>query len=143
MSTPDQPSMPQQPNPNQQPVAPQAPSYNAAPPAYGNVPPSYNAAPAYNAAPSYGGPAYAGQMQNEKTNTLAIVSLVLAFVVSLGAIICGHIALSQIKKTGERGHGLALAGVIIGYVGFFAGLAYIIFVIAVFIGAASMGYSTY
>jgi hypothetical protein len=67
-------------------------------------------------------------------NTLAIVGFVLAFFVSLGAIICGHIALSQIKRTGERGHGLALAAVIIGYVGLAFGLLYIvilfIFVIA-------------
>jgi hypothetical protein len=51
-----------------------------------------------------------------RTNTLAIVALVLSLTVSLGGIICGHIALSQIKRTGEGGHGLALAGTIIGYV---------------------------
>lgn len=52
---------------------------------------------------------------------LAIVSLVascagliipLAYV---AGIITGHIALSQIKRTGESGRGLALAGVIVGY----------------------------
>ncbi len=32
-------------------------------------------------------------------------------------MICGHIALSQIKRTGEGGRGLTLAGVIIGCVG--------------------------
>ncbi len=50
------------------------------------------------------------------TNTLAIIAIILGFVFPLGGIICGHIALGQIKRTGESGHGLALAGTIIGYV---------------------------
>ncbi len=50
------------------------------------------------------------------TNTLAIVALILGFVVPLGGIICGHLALGQIKRTGESGHGLAMAGTVIGYV---------------------------
>jgi hypothetical protein len=49
-------------------------------------------------------------------NTLAIVSIIAAFLLPLIGIITGHISLSQIKKRGERGHGLALAGTIIGYV---------------------------
>jgi hypothetical protein len=77
------------------------------------------------------------------TNTLAIIALVLSLVgVSLGGVICGHIALSQIRRTGEAGHGLALAGVIIGYV--FLGLTVLfvigyIVVIALAIGAAGVG----
>jgi hypothetical protein len=49
-------------------------------------------------------------------NTLAIVALVLSFVVSIGGIVCGHLALAQIKRTGEAGREFALAGLIIGYV---------------------------
>jgi len=64
---------------------------------------------------------YAAAPTGPKTNTLAIVSLVLAFFISLGAVICGHIALSQIKKTGENGRGLAIAGLILGYLGLVAG----------------------
>lgn len=79
----------------------------------------------------------------QKTNTLAIVSLVLAFVVSLGAVICGHIALSQIKKTGEQGRGLAIAGLVLGYIGLVAGLIWIIAVIALFATAGVTSYSTY
>ncbi len=52
-----------------------------------------------------------------KTNTLALVSLVSSFFVSLVAVITGHIALGQIKQRGEAGRALALAGLIIGYVG--------------------------
>lgn len=81
---------------------------------------------------------YAAAPTGPKTNTLAIVSLVLAFFISLGAVICGHIALSQIKKTGENGRGLAIAGLILGYLGLVGGL--ILFVVAftfpfLFIGA--------
>lgn len=35
----------------------------------------------------------------------------------LADIICGYISLSQIKKRDEHGRGLAIAGLIIGYVG--------------------------
>ena len=78
-----------------------------------------------------------------KTNTLAIVSLVLAFFVSLGAVITGHIALGQIKKTGEGGHGLALAGVILGYVGLGIGLLWFIFVGLALILSLSTGSYSY
>lgn len=53
---------------------------------------------------------------SEKTNTLAIVSLVVALFVPLVGAILGHVAMGQIKKTGEQGRGIALAGVIIGWV---------------------------
>jgi hypothetical protein len=45
----------------------------------------------------------------------------LAFVFAPAAIVTGHIARSQIRRTGESGGGLALAGLIIGYcyIGFF------------------------
>lgn len=77
----------------------------------------------------YSQPAYSSAPAGEKYNVLAIVSLVLAFLVSLGAVICGHIALSQIKKTGEKGRGLAIAGLVLGYLGIvisiIAGIAFI------------------
>ncbi len=50
------------------------------------------------------------------TNVLSIIALIAAFVIPLAGIIVGFIALGQIKKTGEGGHGLALAGVILGFV---------------------------
>jgi hypothetical protein len=62
-----------------------------------------------------------------KTNTLAIVALILGIVVPIGGIIVGPIALGQIKRTGEAGRGLAMAGLIIGIV---FTLLYIIFLIA-------------
>ncbi|WP_158251174.1 thioredoxin domain-containing protein [Cryobacterium sp. Y11] len=51
-----------------------------------------------------------------KTNTLAIVAFVSSFFVGLVGVICGHIALGQIRARGEVGRGFALAGLIIGYV---------------------------
>ena len=75
----------------------------------------------------YGAPAYGGQggygpvpgypppsPWGRPTNTLAIVSLVLAFVFPPAALITGIIARKQIRRTGEDGDGLALAGIIVG-----------------------------
>jgi hypothetical protein len=50
-----------------------------------------------------------------RTNVLAIVGLILAIFVPLIGAIIGHIALNQIKKTGEDGRGVALAAVIVGW----------------------------
>ena len=52
-----------------------------------------------------------------KTNVLAIISLISAFIFPLAAVITGYVAQSQIRRTGEEGRGLARAGVIIGMVG--------------------------
>ena len=63
-----------------------------------------------------------------RTNTLAVVSLgagigsffahivpgIGGFTVSLIAIITGYMARQQIKQTGERGMGMATAGMVIG-----------------------------
>lgn len=51
-----------------------------------------------------------------KTNTLAIASLVCSFLFAPLGILFGHLSLSEIKKTGEQGRGLAIAGLVIGYV---------------------------
>jgi hypothetical protein len=52
-------------------------------------------------------------------NTLAVVSL--ASAVSLfgapAAVISGHVALQQLKTSGEKGRWMALVGVVLGYVG--------------------------
>lgn len=85
--------------------------------------------PSYQPAPAAG-----------RTNTLAIVALILGIVVPIGGIICGPIALSQIKRTGENGRGLALAGLIIGCV---FTLISIIWIIAAVALASSAVYSSY
>ncbi len=50
------------------------------------------------------------------TNVLSIIAIIGAFVFPIAGIVVGFIALGQIKKTGEAGHGLALAGVVLGFV---------------------------
>src|ERR1700712_102843 len=49
------------------------------------------------------------------TNAMAIASIVCAFILAPLGVIFGHISLSQIKKTGEEGRGLAIAGLVISY----------------------------
>ena len=112
-------------------------------------PPAYGAAPAYGSAPQYPGQAPYGAAPypyaQQKTNTLAIVSLVasivgfvwiLPFIGSLVGVITGHMALNQLKTNGEKGRGLALAGTIIGWVG----LAFTI-IIGIVIIVAILGFA--
>ena len=61
----------------------------------------------------------------QKNSVLAVVSLVLGLasfffpiVCSLGAIITGHIARSEIRKGTQSGAGLAMAGLVLGYLTF-------------------------
>lgn len=51
-----------------------------------------------------------------KTNTLAILALVFGLVGGIAAIPLGHVALSQIKRTREGGRGMALTGLVLGYI---------------------------
>ncbi len=55
-----------------------------------------------------------GAPASASTNVLAIIALVLGFVVPVAGIVTGAIALSQIKRTGEKGRGLALGGLVAG-----------------------------
>ena len=59
-----------------------------------------------------------------RTNQLAIVSLACGIgqiffwiAGAIPAIVCGHIARSQIRRNGEEGAGLAMAGLVLGYIG--------------------------
>lgn len=53
-----------------------------------------------------------------KRNKLAVTSLVLAILgFNIVAAVLGHIALGQIKKTNQPGKGMAIAGVVIGWIG--------------------------
>ncbi len=65
------------------------------------------------------GPGTATLTQPARTSGLAVTSLILSLIGPIGcipAVVCGHIALGQIRKNAAvKGRGLALAGVIIGY----------------------------
>lgn len=82
-----------------------------------------------------------GQDPVAATNALAIVALILSLLVPPGGIICGHIALGQIRRTHEQGHGMALAGTIIGYVvtalNLLAFIGIIVFAVAAFAAVGS------
>jgi hypothetical protein len=59
-----------------------------------------------------------------KNNSLAIASLICGVgqvmlwpLITIPAIVLGHIARRQIRQTGEAGSGMATAGLILGYVG--------------------------
>jgi hypothetical protein len=59
---------------------------------------------------------YGGLDPTESYNPWAIASLVLGLcATAILAVIAGHVALSQIKRTGQRGRGLALVGLVLGY----------------------------
>ena len=52
----------------------------------------------------------------ERFNRLAVLSFALSVLLfSFVAAMLGHLALRQLRNSGERGRGLALAGVVIGW----------------------------
>jgi Domain of unknown function (DUF1707)/Domain of unknown function (DUF4190) len=71
-----------------------------------------------------------------RTNAMAIASIccggaqvIAGPLTTIPAIVCGHMARGQIRRTGEEGAGLALAGMLMGY----AGAAIIVLFILLFI----------
>jgi hypothetical protein len=83
------------------------------------------------------------------TNVLAIVSLVtgiagLTFVPFLGgiaAIVTGHISLHQLKSKPEKGRGMAIAGLVTGYVGVGLTILASILLIAFLVMVLQSGYA--
>lgn len=108
---------------------PSYPSSAYVQPSAGAVPPpTYRQpAPGMPPVPTYGGTPY-GYAPAAPTNGLAITSMVASlagvvfawtWVLALGVVvgvITGHIALNQIRQTGARGRGMALTGVIVGWI---------------------------
>jgi hypothetical protein len=65
---------------------------------------------------------YVQQIQSTSTNGLAIASMVLGIVWvwwigSILALIFGFVARKQIRERGEKGDGMAIAGIVLGCVG--------------------------
>jgi hypothetical protein len=63
-----------------------------------------------------------GYGMGQRTNGLAIASMVLGilwvyWLGSILAVIFGHVALSQIKRQNQGGRGMAIAGLVLGYIG--------------------------
>jgi hypothetical protein len=98
--------------------APGGPSYP--PPGGPAYPPPYQAPPDYSAG---------------KLSGLAVASLVLGitwifWIGSILALVFGYMALRRIKRSPDRGRGLAIAGVVLGWIG----MVTLVFIIAVFAG---------
>ena len=99
-----------------QPYGPQPYGYPAAP--YPAAP--YPAAP-YSAAP-YSAAPYYGPAPARPTNGMAIASVVLGavwlfWIGSVLALVFGYVSRGQIRRSGEGGDGLAVAGIVLGWVG--------------------------
>jgi hypothetical protein len=79
------------------------------------------------APPAGSGPPATMRPSQARTNVTAILALVFGVCGSFLGVIFGHIALTQIERTGERGRKQALAGVILGYLGPAIFFIYLIF----------------
>ena len=81
------------------------------------------------------------------TNSLAVVSLVSGilswvlcpFIGAIVAVVTGHLARSQVRNSGEGGGGLAMAGLILGYVQLVSSGLFLLFWILLFGGLATIG----
>ncbi|MDN5587915.1 MAG: DUF4190 domain-containing protein [Brevibacterium sp.] len=128
--------------------------YNSPGATYGAA--SYNPNAAYGADAQYvgGGPGVVYQPL-PPTNTLAIIALVGSifgvmssiFLAGIAGIVMGHMARKQIRQSGERGDGMAVAALWVGYVGTalwvlfwvgYIGIMVLVFGVAM-VGAGSAG----
>lgn len=125
--------------------------YNNANADYGAV--SYDPNGAYTANTQYAGgtpgTAY-GYQPLPPTNTLAIIALVASifavmsslFLAGIAGIIMGHMARKQIRQSGERGDGMAIAALWVGYVGTILGLLFWVVYVGIMVlvfGVAMVG----
>ena len=128
---------------------PQYPDPTSGAPNYGGYGAPTSGPPGYGAptSPAYG---YGAPMvpMAPKTNGMAIAALVCALAglvtcvsAPVGAIL-GHVARRQIRERGEGGDGMALTGIIVGWILTGLGLAYLIFVVVFVIIGINSGSST-
>jgi len=135
----DEPTIGRQPGDYGQPPG----GYGQPPGGYGQPPSGYGQPGAYGQPGWYPQPGYQGMpawtggtgYPATQTNGLAIAALICGVaqiaagpLTGIPAIILGHVARSRIRQTGEQGAGMALAGVILGYVGL---VLFVIVVIAI------------
>jgi hypothetical protein len=102
-------------------------------------PPPPSGPPTYPA-PPYGQPYYGGPpAQQRTTNGFAITSMVLGilwiwWIGSVLALIFGYIARKQIRQNNQSGDGMAIAGIVLGWIG--VGIFVVVVLLAV-VGASS------
>jgi len=93
----------------------------------------------------FGGQQFGGQPFGARpTNTMAIAALICGicqvffwFVAGIPAIVLGHIARRQIRQTGEAGDGMALTGMILGYVGLALTALLVVIIVVIAVAAAN------
>jgi len=81
------------------------------------------------------------------TNSLARASLILGVaeffsmgLTAIPAVICGHLAKSEMRQTGQRGDGLATAGLVLGYMAIiFWGIVVVLAILGAAISVAGAG----
>lgn len=126
----------------------QQPQYGAPQNQHGQQPGQYNPYAQQN---PYAPAGYQPYAQRPKTNLLAILSIVfglgaiplffIAILLGPAGAIMGHVALGKLKHNGEQGRGLALTGIIAGWVMTAVWILWVV-VLAVTIGHSG-GYSDY
>lgn len=82
------------------------------------------------------------------TNTAAIISMISSLVgwfsfgvLCLVGVILGHVSLKQIKRTGETGRGMAVTGLVVGYIGI-AGWILVMIGLVIMLGIAGTAIAT-
>ncbi|GAA1631218.1 MULTISPECIES: DUF4190 domain-containing protein [Brevibacterium] len=100
--------------------------------------------------PASYGSAGVGYQQLAPTNTLAIIALVASifgtvsgfFLASIAGIVMGHIARKQIRERGERGDGMAIAALWVGYIGTGIWILIGLFIIFIYFGVFALIFAT-
>jgi hypothetical protein len=138
---------------------PAASPYASAPPASSYPPPeaAYPATYATQPAPyGYGVGTYA-YPPAPKTNGLAVASMICSLVgaifsitlilgpAAIAGVIMGHIAMKRLQSSGEGGRGMALTGVIVGWIGIglflLFGFLFVVLPILIAMGAIGAAYT--
>jgi hypothetical protein len=83
--------------------------------------------------PHMPGDSKAGPTPGPRVNRLAIAGLLVPiFTCGLGGVVgvvCAHRALNEIRRTGEAGRAVAVAGLVAGYVGLLVSVVAVVFVV--------------
>jgi hypothetical protein len=75
---------------------------------------------------------YPGYQRPVGTNGFAIAALICGIVFNVLGIIFGFVALNQIRRTGEQGRGLAIAGIWVGAASLVLTVVWIVFFVSIF-----------
>jgi hypothetical protein len=82
---------------------------------------------------------------SDRTNGLAVASFVCGLLqlffglTTIPAVVLGHVARKQIRQTGERGDGLAVAGLVLGWLGVAMFALFAVLVVVTSVAATSHG----